>query len=296
MFVKKSLFIGCGTALVTPFTKEGIDFDTFKKLIDFQLQQGVDALIVLGTTGESSTMSLEEKKQVAKFVIDNVHKQVPVIVGAGGNNTKSVIKFSKYAENVGADGLLLVTPYYNKTTQNGLIMHYTEIAKNTSLPIILYNVPSRTGLNIEPKTCLELSKIPNIIAIKEASGNISQIAKISSLCGDNLHIYSGNDDQTLPILSLGGIGVISVLSNIAPKFVHNMVFDYLSGNYTLAKDSQIKAISLIDSLFCETNPIPIKSALSMIGYDSMRVRLPLVPMSIEKQQILEKEMKKFNLI
>jgi len=294
--VKKSLFIGCGTALVTPFTKENIDFDTFKKLIDFQLQQGVDALIVLGTTGESSTMSLEEKKQVAKFVIDNVHKQVPVIVGAGGNNTKSVIEFSKYAENVGADGLLLVTPYYNKTTQNGLIMHYTEIAKNTSLPIILYNVPSRTGLNIEPKTCLELSKIPNIIAIKEASGNISQIAKISSLCGDNLHIYSGNDDQTLPILSLGGIGVISVLSNIAPKFVHNMVFDYLSGNYTLAKDSQIKAISLIDSLFCETNPIPIKSALSMIGYDSMRVRLPLVPMSIEKQQILEKEIKKFNLI
>lgn len=294
--MKKSLFIGCGTALVTPFTKEGIDFDTFKKLIDFQLQQGVDALIVLGTTGESSTMSLEEKKQVAKFVIDNVHKQVPVIVGAGGNNTKSVIEFSKYAENVGADGLLLVTPYYNKTTQNGLIMHYTEIAKNTSLPIILYNVPSRTGLNIEPKTCLELSKIPNIIAIKEASGNISQIAKISSLCGDNLYIYSGNDDQTLPILSLGGIGVISVLSNIAPKFVHNMVFDYLSGNYTLAKDSQIKAISLIDSLFCETNPIPIKSALSMIGYDSMRVRLPLVPMSIEKQQILEKEMKKFNLI
>ena len=294
--MKKSLFIGCGTALVTPFTKENIDFDTFKKLIDFQLQQGVDALIVLGTTGESSTMSLEEKKQVAKFVIDNVHKQVPVIVGAGGNNTKSVIEFSKYAENVGADGLLLVTPYYNKTTQNGLIMHYTEIAKNTSLPIILYNVPSRTSLNIEPKTCLELSKIPNIIAIKEASGNISQIAKISSLCGDNLHIYSGNDDQTLPILSLGGIGVISVLSNIAPKFVHNMVFDYLSGNYTLAKDSQIKAISLIDSLFCETNPIPIKSALSMIGYDSMRVRLPLVPMSIEKQQILEKEMKKFNLI
>lgn len=294
--MKKSLFIGCGTALVTPFTKEGIDFDTFKKLIDFQLQQGVDALIVLGTTGESSTMSLEEKKQVAKFVIDNVHKQVPVIVGAGGNNTKSVIEFSKYAENVGADGLLLVTPYYNKTTQNGLIMHYTEIAKNTSLPIILYNVPSRTGLNIEPKTCLELSKIPNIIAIKEASGNISQIAKIASLCGDNLHIYSGNDDQTLPILSLGGIGVISVLSNIAPKFVHNMVFDYLSGNYTLAKDSQIKAISLIDSLFCETNPIPVKSALSMIGYDSMRVRLPLVPMSIEKKQILENELKKFNLI
>ena len=175
-------------------------------------------------------------------------------------------------------------------------MHYTTIAKNTSLPIILYNVPSRTGLNIEPKTCLELSKVPNIVAIKEASGNISQIAKIASLCGDNLHIYSGNDDQTLPILSLGGIGVVSVLSNIAPKFVHNMVFDYLSGNYTLAKDSQVKAISLIDSLFSETNPIPVKSALSMMGYDSMRVRLPLVTMSLEKQKVLEFEMQKFNLI
>lgn len=294
--MKKNIFIGCGTALVTPFTEDGIDFDTLKKLIDFQIQQGTDALIILGTTGESSTMTLEEKKQVVKFAIDNIHKQIPVIVGAGGNNTKAVIEFSKYAESIGADGLLLVTPYYNKTTQNGLIMHYTEIAKNTSLPIILYNVPSRTGLNIEPKTCLELSKIPNIVAIKEASGNISQIAKIASLCGDNLHIYSGNDDQTLPILSLGGIGVISVLSNIAPKFVHNMVFDYLSGNYTLAKDSQIKSISLIDSLFCETNPIPVKSALSMMGYDSMRVRLPLVTMSLEKQKILETEMKKFNLI
>ena len=292
--MKKNIFIGCGTALVTPFTQDGIDFVTLKKLIDFQIQQGTDALIILGTTGESSTMTLEEKKQVAKFAIDNVHKQIPVIIGAGGNNTKSVIEFSKYAEEIGADGLLLVTPYYNKctqeglyqyynkTTQNGLIMHYTEIAKNTSLPIILYNVPSRTGLNIEPKTCLKLSKIPNIVAIKEASGNISQIAKIASLCGDNLHIYSGNDDQTLPILSLGGIGVISVLSNIAPKFVHNMVFDYLSGNYTLAKDSQIKSISLIDSLFCETNPIPVKSALSMMDYDSMRVRLPLVTMSLEK--------------
>ena len=294
--MKKNIFIGCGTALVTPFTEDGVDFVTLKKLIDFQIQQGTDALIILGTTGESSTMTLEEKKQVVKFAIDNVHKQIPVIVGAGGNNTKAVIEFIKYAEEIGADGLLLVTPYYNKTTQNGLIMHYTEIAKNTSLPIILYNVPSRTGLNIEPKTCLELSKIPNIVAIKEASGNISQIAKIANLCGDNLHIYSGNDDQTLPILSLGGIGVISVLSNIAPKFVHNMVFDYLSGNYTLAKDSQIKSISLIDSLFCETNPIPVKSALSMMGYDSMRVRLPLVTMSLEKQKILETEMKKFNLI
>ena len=294
--MKKSLFIGCGTALVTPFTEDGVDFDTLKKLIDFQINQGTDALIILGTTGESSTMTLDEKKAVVKFAVDNVHKQIPVIVGAGGNNTKDVIEFSKYVENTGADGLLLVTPYYNKTTQNGLIMHYTEIAKNTSLTIILYNVPSRTGLNIEPKTCLELSKISNIVAIKEASGNISQIAKIASLCGDNLHIYSGNDDQTLPILSLGGIGVISVLSNIAPKFVHNMVFDYLSGNYTLAKDSQVKSISLIDSLFSETNPIPVKCALSMMGYSSMRLRLPLITMSLEKQKVLENELQTFKLI
>ena len=296
IILKKSLFIGCGTALVTPFTEDGVDFDTLKKLIDFQINQGTDALIILGTTGESSTMTLDEKKAVVKFAVDNVHKQIPVIVGAGGNNTKDVIEFSKYVENTGADGLLLVTPYYNKTTQNGLIMHYTEIAKNTSLPIILYNVPSRTGLNIEPKTCLELSKISNIVAIKEASGNISQIAKIASLCGDNLHIYSGNDDQTLPILSLGGIGVISVLSNIAPKFVHNMVFDYLSGNYTLAKDSQVKSISLIDSLFSETNPIPVKCALSMMGYSSMRLRLPLITMSLEKQKVLENELQTFKLI
>ncbi len=294
--MKKSLFIGCGTALVTPFTEDGVDFDTLKNLIDFQINQGTDALIILGTTGESSTMTLDEKKAVVKFAVDNVHKQIPVIIGAGGNNTKDVIEFSKYVENTGADGLLLVTPYYNKTTQNGLIMHYTEIAKNTSLPIILYNVPSRTGLNIEPKTCLELSKISNIVAIKEASGNISQIAKIASLCGDNLHIYSGNDDQTLPILSLGGIGVISVLSNIAPKFVHNMVFDYLSGNYTLAKDSQVKSISLIDSLFSETNPIPVKCALSMMGYSGMRLRLPLITMSLEKQKVLEKELQTFKLI
>ncbi len=294
--MKKNLFIGCGTALVTPFNEYGVDFDTLKTLIDFQIQQGADALIILGTTGEATTMTLEEKKQVVKFTIDNVHRQIPIIVGAGGNNTKDVIEFSQYLESVGVDGLLLVTPYYNKTTQSGLIMHYSEIAKNTSLPIILYNVPSRTGLNIEPETCVELSKITNIVAIKEASGNISQIAKIVSLCGDNLNIYSGNDDQILPILSLGGIGVISVLSNIAPTFVHNMVFDYLSGNYTLAKDSQIEAISLINTLFSETNPIPVKSALSMMGYDGMQIRLPLVPMSLEGQKNLKKELQRFKLI
>ena len=297
--MKKCLFTGVATALATPFDESGVNISEFKRFIKFQISSGVDALVVCGTTGESSTMSKSEKIDAITCAIETVNsseRKIPVIVGTGSNNTASAIEMSIEAEKLGADGLLVVTPYYNKTTQNGLIMHYTEIAKNTSLPIILYNVPSRTGLNIEPKTCLELSKISNIVAIKEASGNISQIAKIASLCRDNLHIYSGNDDQTLPILSLGGIGVISVLSNIAPKLVHNMVFDYLSGNYTLSKDSQIKSISLIDSLFCETNPIPVKSALSMMGYDSMKVRLPLVTMSLEKQKILETEMQKFNLI
>lgn len=219
-------------------------------------------------------MSLEEKKKVIEFTVETIHKRIPVIAGTGGNNTKEAILLSQYAEKVGVDGLLIVTPYYNKTTQAGLVAHYTEIAKNVTLPIILYNVPSRTGVNIEPKTCLTLSKISNIIGIKEASGNLSQVADIANLCGDDLWIYSGNDDQTLPILSLGGIGVISVLSNLAPKFMHNMVFDYLSGNFTLAKDSQIKAIPLIRSLFCEVNPIPVKAALAKMGY---QVRLAKAP-------------------
>lgn len=294
--MKKSLFIGCGTALVTPFTKDGINFGELQKLLDFQIKQGADAIIICGTTGESATMSLEEKKEVIKFTIEYVHKQVPVIVGSGCNNTKSSIKLSKYAEKVGADGLLVVTPYYNKTTQSGLIAHYTEIANSVSLPIIMYNVPSRTGLNIEPKTCLELSKISNIIGIKEASGNISQVAQIANLCKDNLWIYSGNDDQILPILSLGGVGVISVLSNIAPKFVHNMVYDYLSGNYTLAKDSQINSISLINSLFSEVNPIPVKYALSEMGFNVGIPRLPLIQMSVEKQELLKTELQKFKLV
>lgn len=272
--MKKNLFIGCGTALVTPFTKDGINFEELKKLLEFQVEQGADSIIICGTTGESSTMSLEEKKKVIEFTVETIHKRIPVIAGTGGNNTKEAILLSQYAEKVGVDGLLIVTPYYNKTTQAGLVAHYTEIAKNVTLPIILYNVPSRTGVNIEPKTCLSLSKISNIIGIKEASGNLSQVADIANLCGDDLWIYSGNDDQTLPILSLGGIGVISVLSNLAPKFMHNMVFDYLSGNFTLAKDSQIKAIPLIRSLFCEVNPIPVKAALAKMGY---QVRLAKAP-------------------
>lgn len=294
--MKNNLFIGCGTALVTPFTKDGVNFDELKRLLEFQIAQGTDSIIICGTTGESSTMSLQEKKDVIKYTVDVVNKRIPVIAGTGGNNTKDVINLSQYAESVGVDGLLLVTPYYNKTTNVGLIAHYSEIAKMVSIPIILYNVPSRTGLNIEPETCFELSKISNIVGIKDASGNISQVAKISHLCQDNLWIYSGNDDQILPVLSLGGIGVISVIANIAPKFVHNMVFDYLSGNFTLAKDSQIKSIPLIQSLFSEVNPIPVKYALNKMGFKVGDTRLPLVPLSNKNQIVLEKEMKNFKII
>lgn len=294
--MKKNLFIGCGTALVTPFTKDGINFDELKRLLEFQIEQGTDSVIICGTTGESSTMSLAEKKDVIKFAVDVVHKRIPVIAGTGSNSTKSAIELSQFAQSVGVDGLLLVTPYYNKTTQNGLIAHYSSIAKRVNLPIILYNVPSRTGLNILPETCLELSKISNIVGIKEASGDISQVAKIANLCGDNLAIYSGNDDQVLPILSLGGIGVISVLSNLVPKFVHNMVFDYLSGNFTLAKDSQIKAIPLVNSLFSEVNPIPVKCALDLMGFNVGLPRLPLITMSCDKEEKLKQEMQRFKLI
>ena len=268
-----------GTAIATPFDERGINFEEYKKLVEFQIVQGADAIIVCGTTGESSTMSNTEKEDLIKFTVDIVDKRIPVIAGTGGNNTANVIELSKSAETVGADGLLVVTPYYNKTTQQGLVSHYTAIANSVSLPIILYNVPSRTGLNITPETYLELSKIENIVAVKEASGNISQVAKIAELCGDNLNIYSGNDDQVLPILSLGGLGVISVLSNIYPKYVHNMVINYLSGKHEEALKAQLNSLSLIDALFSEVNPIPIKEALNILGFNFGKPRLPLVEMS-----------------
>ena len=284
--MKKVVFKGCGTALVTPFTDDGINFEELRKLIDFQILEGVDSLIICGTTGESSTMSLEERKSVIEFSIKIANNRVPIIAGTGGNNTKEVINLSKFAEKAGADALLLVTPYYNKTTQKGLVSHYSKIAENVDIPIILYNVPSRTGVNIEPKTCLELSKIPNIAAIKEASGNISQVAKIANLCKDDLYIYSGNDNQILPILSLGGLGVISVLSNIYPRFVHNMVMDYLTGNWQKATASQIYSIPLINALFSEVNPIPVKYALNRIGFNCGKPRLPLIELSDENKEVL----------
>ncbi len=291
--MKKILFKGCGTAIATPFTETGINFEALKKLIEYQIIEGADAIIVCGTTGESSTMSTNEKEDVIKFTVDIVDKRIPVIAGTGGNNTSAVIELSRYAENVGVDGLLIVTPYYNKTTQEGLIAHYSAVASSINVPIILYNVPSRTGLNISSNTMLELSKIDNIVAVKEASGNISQVAQIANLCKDNLYIYSGNDDQVLPILSLGGIGVISVLSNIYPKYVHDMVINYFNGNITNAVSMQLNSLDLINSLFSEVNPIPIKEALNMFGFNFGKPRLPLVEMSSAGKELLKKNIENF---
>lgn len=287
--MKKVIFKGCGTAIITPFNENGVNFKEFEKLIEDQIANQIDAIIVCGTTGESSTMTLEERKETIKFAVDVVQKRISVICGTGGNCTRSAIEMTKFAQSAGVDGALVVTPYYNKTTQAGLIAHYSAIAKETNLPIILYNVPSRTGVNILPKTCQELAKIENIVAIKEASGNLSQVAEIANLCGEELKIYSGNDDQILPVLSLGGIGVISVLSNIMPQFTHTMVEDFFKGKIKEAMDSQIKAIPLIKALFCEVNPIPIKAALNLEGYQVGIPRLPLVEMSRENQEILKKE-------
>ena len=291
--MKKIIFKGCGTAISTPFNENGVNFEEFGKLIEYQIENGVDSIIVCGTTGESSTMTKEEKEDTISYAIKKVNGRIPVIAGTGGNCTANVIEMTKFAEKAGADAALIVTPYYNKTTQDGLVVHYRIIAKKTSLPIILYSVPSRTGVNILPETCKRLSEIPNIVAIKEASGNISQVAEIANLCGDNLNIYSGNDDQIVPILSLGGLGVISVLSNIAPKFTHDMVKDYFDGNVNESKNKQLKCINLVKALFSEVNPIPVKAALNMMGYDYGVPRLPLVPMSEIKEMILQEEMKKF---
>ena len=294
--MKKVIFKGCATALVTPFTNDGINFEELRKLIEFQILEGIDGLVICGTTGESSTMSLVEKKSVIDFSVKVANGRVPIIAGTGGNNTSDAVAMSKYAESVGADGLLLVTPYYNKTTQKGLIAHFSKIAERVNIPIILYNVPSRTGLNIEPETCLELSKIPNVVAIKEASGNISQVAKIANLCNDELTIYSGNDDQILPILSLGGLGVISVLSNVYPKFVHEMVMDYLTGNWQKATASQIYSLPLINALFSEVNPIPIKYALNKIGFNCGIPRLPLVELSDKNKERIDTLLKETSKI
>lgn len=287
--MKKVPFIGSGVALITPFLDNGtVNYNVLEELIEYHIANGTDAIIICGTTGEPSTMTESEKKEVIRFTVEKVNKRIPVIAGTGSNSTRVAIEMSKYAESIGADGLLVVTPYYNKTTQKGLVEHYATIAKNVKLPIIMYNVPSRTGLNLNPSTVYELSKIQNIVAIKEASGNFSQIAEIAALCEDNIYIYSGNDDQIVPILSLGGIGVISVLANIAPNETHQIVEKYLNGNIEESRKLQFKYIPLINALFSEVNPIPVKEAVNLLGFNAGKVRLPLVDISgNNKDKIIE---------
>jgi 4-hydroxy-tetrahydrodipicolinate synthase len=293
--MKKLLFTGSGVAIITPFTQDGIDFPKLEELINFQIRGNTDAIIICGTTGESSTMSQEEHKSAIKFAVDKTAGRVPVIAGTGSNNTKHSVELSKYAEDVGADGLLIVTPYYNKTTQKGLLEHYSYIAKSVKIPLIIYNVPSRTGLNVVPETVKILSTIENIVAVKEASGDISQIAAIASLCGDEMHIYSGNDDQVVPILSLGGKGVISVSANIIPREMHDMVFKYLEGNVKESMEIQLKMIQLLKALFVEVNPIPVKTAMNMLGYNVGKCRLPLTDMNENNTEFLKNALNNYGL-
>lgn len=275
-----TLFKGAGVALITPFNEDDtVNYDMLGTLIDRQIEGKTDAIIVCGTTGEPATMSEEEKLSVIEFTVKRVNHRIPVIAGAGANSTKLVIEFSKKLEKLGVDGLLIVTPFYNKATQQGLYEHYTTIAREIDLPIIIYNVPSRTGCNILPETAMKLGlENKNIVGIKEASGDISQITKLASLCRGCLDIYSGNDDQIVPILSLGGIGVISVLSNVAPRGTHDMVMEYLNGHEERARKLQLDYLELVDALFCEVNPIPVKSTMNMLGFNVGSLRLPLTEM------------------
>ncbi len=277
---KNPIFKGAATALITPTTAEGVDYEAFGKLIDWQIQQGIDALVIAGTTGEGSTLNDAEHKEVLRYAIERIAGRVPAIAGTGSNDTAYAIAMSQYACELGYDGLLVVTPYYNKATQGGLIQSFTAIADASTKPLILYNVPSRTGCNIEPATAAVLAQHPNIAAIKEASGNISQVAAIANLVGENMDIYSGNDDQIVPLLSLGGSGVISVLSNLIPKQTSQMCHKFFEGDVRGSLQLQLHYLDLANVLFCEVNPIPVKAAMAAMGFCENYLRLPLTP--IEK--------------
>ena len=294
--MKNTVFTGAATAIVTPLTKDGIDYEQFGKLIEWQISEGIAAIVAVGTTGEGSTLTDQEHKDAIKFCVDKVAGRVPVIAGTGSNDTAYAIELTKYACEVGADAMLLVTPYYNKATQRGLIESFKAVADASTKPCILYNVPSRTGCNLIPESVLALADHPNIVAIKEACGDISQVAKLCYLVGDKIDIYSGNDDQIVPILSLGGKGVISVLSNIMPKATQKMCEDYMSGNVDEARKAQLELLPLINSLFCEVNPIPVKAAVAAMGYCENYVRLPLTTMESEHEAVMLDLMRKQNLI
>ena len=292
-----SIFTGAGVAIVTPFNSdETINYNKLDELLDYHCTHGTDAIIICGTTGESATMTEEEHMQCVKFAIDRVKGRIPIIAGTGSNCTRTAIDMSKEAADYGADGLLLVTPYYNKATQAGLIGHYTAVAKEAKAPIIMYSVASRTGCNIEPATVAELVKnVDNIVAVKEASGNISQVAKIMALTDGNIDLYSGNDDQIVPMLSLGAKGVISVLSNVAPQETHDICEKFFNGDVKGSAALQLKALPLIEQLFCEVNPIPVKKAMQLMGVECGPLRMPLTEISKEHEQALAKAMKDFGI-
>lgn len=294
--MKDTIFTGAGVAIVTPMNADGsINFEKLGEYIDFQIDNGTDAIIICGTTGEASTMTDEEHLESIRYAVERTAGRVPVIAGTGSNDTQYAVELSKKAEELGANGLLVVTPYYNKTSQRGLIAHFTAIADSVNIPIILYSVPGRTGVNITPETCKKLSAHKNIVAIKEASGNIGQVAKIIAECGDNLAVYSGNDDMIVPVMSLGGKGVISVLSNILPAETHLMAQYCLDNNYSDGARLQIQYLELINALFTDVNPVPVKEAMNIMGMNAGECRMPLYKMSDEGRAALEAVLKKYEL-
>lgn len=292
-----AIFKGAGVAIITPFHEDGsVNFEKLGELIEFQIENKTDAIIICGTTGEASTLTHEEHLECIKYTIDKVAGRIPVVAGTGSNCTETAIYLSKEAEKYGADGLLVVTPYYNKATQKGLIAHYTAVANSVKIPIIMYNVPSRTGCNILPETAVALAKnVENIVAIKEATGNISQVAKLMQLADGCIDLYSGNDEQIVPLLSLGGFGVISVLSNVAPKETHDIVEKFMNGDVQGSRELQLKAVPLIDQLFCEVNPIPVKAAVNMMGMEAGPLRMPLTEMEDVHKENLKKAMNDFGI-
>lgn len=294
--MKNTVFTGAATAIVTPFRNGEIDYEAFARLINWQIEQGIDAIVVCGTTGEASTLTDEEHREAIRFAVETAKGRVPIIAGTGSNDTAYAIELTKYACEVGADAILLVTPYYNKATQKGLIASFTAVADASTKPIILYNVPSRTGCNILPATAAALAEHPNIVAIKEASGNISQIAELASLVRGKMDIYSGNDDQIVPVLSLGGKGVISVLSNLMPKETSEICHKFLSGDVAGSTAMQLDLLPLVNALFCEVNPIPVKAAMAAMGYGENSLRLPLTPMESANEAKLLDLMREQNLI
>ena len=295
--MKNTIFTGAGVAIATPMNADGsINFDKLGELIDFNIDNGTDAIIICGTTGESATMTDEEHIESIRYAVEKVNHRIPVIAGTGSNHTEYAVHLSQEAEALGADALLVVTPYYNKTSQRGLITHYTTIANSVKIPLILYNVPSRTGVNILPETLAKLAEIDNIVAVKEASGNISQVAKIAALCGDKIDIYSGNDDQIIPIMSLGGKGVISVLSNCMPFETHEIASLCLENKYAEAREKANRLLEFTNMLFCDVNPIPVKEALNLMGFEVGECRLPLIKMEQEKIDKLKASMEKIGLI